>query len=98
MADSKSTTVTIPGWAKWVAGFLIGYLPLVLGGYIKFHDMGQDIASQKTEISSLKSELITMKEKSHADDLVQTKVSADLKYIRETMDRVETTMGRLAAQ
>jgi hypothetical protein len=98
MPDPKSTTVTIPGWVKWVGGLLLGYLPVLLGGYITFHDMGQDIAGQKTQISSLKAQISEMKEKNHADDLVQTKVSTDLKYIRETMDRVEKSMDRLAQQ
>jgi hypothetical protein len=60
--------------------------------------MGQDIASQEADISTLKAQIAVMREKSHADDLVQTKVSTDLEYIRETMDRIEKTMERLASQ
>ena len=95
---AEKTTLTIQPWMKWLGGLLIGYLPVLIGGYISFHDMGQDITAQKGEIVRLESQIITMKEKSHADDLVQTKVSTDLEYIRETMDRIEKTMERLASQ
>ena len=94
----KDSTLTIKPWMKFIFGIVMAYIPVLLAGYIQFHDMGQDIAGQKTEIASLKTQITTMKEKSHADDLVQTKVSTDLKYIRETMDRVEKSMDRLAQQ
>jgi hypothetical protein len=97
MAGEK-TTLTIQPWMKFVAGIIMAYVPVLIGGYITFHDMGRDIASQKAEITSMKAQLVTMREKSHADDLVQTKVSTDLEYIRATMDRVEKTMDRLASQ
>jgi uncharacterized protein YjgD (DUF1641 family) len=95
---SDRTVVEVPGWAKGLGKYLLGVLPILLGAYVTFHDMGQDITSHKSQILELREKVSLLKEKDHADDLVQTKVATDLEYIRETMDRIEKTMDRLATQ
>ena len=93
MSDGK--TVTIPSWATGLFKYVAIVAPLVFGFWLKVHDMERDFATHRT---ASEASIEKLEEKSHARDVLQTQTAADLKYIRETMDRVEATMERLATQ
>jgi hypothetical protein len=93
-----TTTITIPTWLKWLGGIAIGYLPLLLTGYLAFHDMQRDFAKEQEKISKLQERIVVLEEKDHAKDLVSTKMSTDLTYIRQTIDDLKGTLERLATR
>ncbi len=99
---AEKTTLTIQPWMKWLGGLLIGYLPVLFGGYLAFHDLHRDYssheASWETEKVALKERIVKLEEEAHNDDVLQERMSADLTYISQTMTRVEATMTRLATQ
>ena len=92
---ANEKTVTIPGWITSLGKYVGIVAPMVFAFWLKVHDMEQDFARHQ-EVYEARVEVLL--EKSQSRDVLQERTAADLKYIRETMDRVEKTMERLATQ
>jgi hypothetical protein len=88
-------TITIPEWVTGLGKYVGIVAPLIFGFWLKVHDMEQDFAKHQTVYEA---RVETLLEKSQGRDVLQERTAGDLKYIRETMDRIEKTMERLATQ
>jgi hypothetical protein len=91
VTDEK--TISIPGWIMGLGKYVGIVAPVVFGFWLKVHDLERDFATHR-QISE--AAITSLKDKSASRDVVQAQTAADLKYIRETMDRIEKTMERLA--
>ena len=94
MSDEK--TVTLPGWVTGLGKYLGYALPMLFTMYIAFHDLQQDFVLEQAKTVALTERVTALELKGHQTDMLQAALTTDLKYIRETMDRVEKTMERLA--
>ena len=93
--SANEKTVTIPNWVTGLGKYVGIVAPMVFAFWLKVHDMEQDFTKHQ-EVYEARVEMLL--EKSQSRDVLQERTAADLKYIRETMDRIEKTMERLASQ
>lgn len=98
MPEGDTTTITVPRWAKALGIYAIGLIPVVAAWWLQFNFMIRDIDQLKSKDVKHDDRIVQLETADRQRELAQTEMSSDLKYIRETMDRVEDTMERLATQ
>ena len=98
MPEGDTTTITVPRWAKALGIYAIGLVPVIAAWWLQFNFMIRDIDQLKAKDVKVEARVVELESADRQRELAQTEMSSDLKYIRETMDRVENTMERLATQ
>lgn len=86
-------TLTVPGWITGLGKYIAIVAPMVFGFWLKVHDLEQDFARHQKQYES---KVEALEARANQRDVMETKTSTDLAYIRVTMERVEKTMERLA--
>ncbi len=93
---SEPTTIKIPSWAGKIGWYIIGLLPIILSGYLAFHDLQRDFAAEQTKAVKLEARVVVLEAVKHERDISLVELRAELKKIGETMTRVEESLLRLA--
>lgn len=92
---SETKTIAIPSWFPALGKYLAVVAPVVLGFWMKVHDMERDFQRHREEYE-VKVEVLVSRDASR--DVAQAETIADLRNIKEMMARIEKTMERLAAR
>ncbi len=98
MPNPDTTTITVPAWVKDLGKYLLALVPIVFGFWLAMHDLQRDFALEQEKVTRLSARVVELEAADHEDDLIRERMTADLTYIRQTMDGLKGTLDLLAAQ